>query len=62
MLAEDGDVARLDDAMHHLMDDGTLARALRPIEQVAAAVQVAVTLEFLTERPEVFDFFQDLRR
>jgi len=42
MLAEDGDVPRFDDAMHDLMDDGTFARSLWAIEEVAAAVQIAV--------------------
>src|SRR5437660_8242376 len=38
----------------------TLFRS-RAVEQVAAAVQVAVALKFLAERPEVFDLVEDLR-
>ena len=62
VLAEDSDVAGLDDAVDDLVDDRTLARALRAVEQVAAAVQVAVALELVAQRPEVLDLLQDLRR
>src|SRR5438093_13455901 len=62
MLAEDRDVAGLDDAMHDLMNDGAFAGALRAVEQVATPVQVAVALKLLAQRPEVLDLFEDLRR
>ena len=50
MLAEDGDMAGLDDAMHDLMDDRAFARALRAVEEIAAAMQVAVLAEAFAER------------
>ena len=42
MLTKHRDVPGLDDAVHHLMDDRAFPRALRAIEQITAAVQIAV--------------------
>jgi len=58
VFAEDGDVAGLDDAMHHLMDDGAFAGTLWAVEQVAAAMQIAVFLEGVAQRPEIIDLLR----
>src|SRR5207237_8028627 len=57
-----GDGAGADEAVDDLVNDRALARALRAVEQIAAAVQVAVGLELVAEVPERLDLLEDLRR
>src|SRR5207244_7265657 len=62
LLAEDGDVPRLNDVLNDLVDHGALARALGTIEQVSPPMKESVAFKLVSLGPKAFDFLENSGR